>query len=117
MTDPVMSMGSNAASRVTAMESAPYMRGTRAKFTIQAAIGVAATVPFPVVFDKQLPAGAEGYSVVIAFEGTDTGILGSLSAMVQGGVTKTLAGCTINVKNSALVSLGLNVTCHVIAVY
>lgn len=109
--------GSNAAARVAAMELAPYMRGTRGKFTIQAAIGIAATVPFPVVFDKPLPADAVGYSVVVTFEGTDTGILGNLSAMVQGGVSKTLTGCTINVKNSALLALGLNVIGHVIAVY
>lgn len=107
-----------AATRVSTIEGAPYVRGVRGKATIQAAIGIAAVVPITITYDAALPTGTPlTYSAIVTFEGTDTGILGNLSAMVAGGASKTLTGCTVNVKNSALVSLGLNVIVHVLALY
>lgn len=103
-----------AADRATQIENAPYMRGSFGKATISVALGVAATVDFPVTFDKPLPVTT--YAVVVGFEGADTGILGNLSAMVK-TASKTTTGCTVSVKNSALVSLGLNVVVTVIALY
>jgi hypothetical protein len=102
------------AAKVTQIEAAPYMRGSRGRFTIATPIGVAATVDFPVTFDKALP--TTDYNVVVGFEGADTGILGNLSAMVKPS-SKTMTGCTVSVKNSALLSLGLNVTVTVVALY
>ncbi len=102
------------AAKVTQIEAAPYLRGSRGRFTIATAVGVAATVDFPVVFDKALP--TTDYNVVVGFEGSDTGVLGSLSAMVK-PASKSMTGCTVSVKNSALISLGLNVTVTVIALY
>jgi hypothetical protein len=103
-----------AAAAVAAMEAAPYMRGTSGEVTLSAAIGVAATVSVPIVFDKPLP--TKGYRVVVSFEGEDTGILGNLSAMTVSS-SKDFTGCTVRVKNSALVSLGLNVKVIATALY
>ncbi len=105
---------SASATKVAEMEAAPYMRGTRGKFTINAALGVAAVVDFPVTFDKALPNTT--YNAVVGFEGSDGGILGALTAMVKAG-SKTTTGCTITIKNTALVSLGLNVVVTVVALY
>ena len=113
MTDPLIQIGGNADHKVVEMEMAPYMRGTRGKATISAAIAIAATVPVVVVFDKVLP--TSDYSPQVTLEG-DEGILASLSCIVKAG-TRTTAGCTVSVKNSALVSLGINVIVHVTATY
>ncbi len=131
MTDPLIQVGGSSAASsaemsqamqriisaeaaLTGMANAPYMRGTRGKVTVSAAIASLAAVDFPVTFDVPLPVTT--YNAVIGFEGADTGILGSLTAMVKAG-SKTATGCTVTVKNSALLSLGLNVVVTVVALY
>ncbi len=113
MTDPLIQVGGPADSKVREMEMAPYMRGTRGSATISANIAIAATVDVPVTFDKALPTAS--YSPQVTLEGT-SGILGNLSAIVKGG-SLTTTGCVVQVKNSALVALGISVVVHVTATY
>jgi len=101
-----------AEAKLTAMESAPYMRGTRGKAPLSLTLGVAATSTVPVVFDAALP--VDTYSPQVTLEGA-SGVLGSLAVIVQTPLSKT--GCTVLVKNSGLISLAVNVTVHVTASY
>ncbi len=107
------------ATRVATIESAPYVRGVVGKVTIGAAIGIGATVPLTVTLrgpDGQpytMPSAT--YNAIAGIEGDD-GLLGNLSCMIKAG-SKTTTGCVVNVKNNALVSLGLSATVTVIAFY
>lgn len=114
MTDPLISLGGSAESKVREMEMAPYMRGTRGKLTIAAAVAVAAAVDLFVTFDKTLPTA--DYAPQVTLEGPSTLLGGSLTAMVKAN-GREVGGCWVTVKNSALVSLGLNAVIHVTATY
>ncbi len=109
----------DALARVAAIEAAPYLRGVVGKATIAAAIGVGATVPLTVVLrgptGQPFTMPSAAYNAVAGIEGDD-GLLGNLSCMIKAG-SKTTTGCVVNVKNNALVSLGLSATVTVVAFY
>ncbi len=113
------SAASAVAARVSTIESAPYIRGVVGKATIAAAIGVGATVPLTVTLrgpdGQPYTMPNTSYNAIAGIEGDD-GLLGNLSCMIKAG-SKTTTGCVVNVKNNALVSLGLSATVTVVAFY
>ena len=79
---------------------------TRGRATLQTGIGVGASVPVTLVFDKAVP--DTGYDLTGLWLENPTG-LGSLFPV--GPLTaKAVDGCTIQVKNTSLVSIGSGAT-------
>lgn len=91
----------------------PYMRGTKGTATIGVAIGIGATSNITVTFDQALP--DTNYALIASIEGT-AGLLGNLVA-VPLSASKTTTTCVVAVKNTSLVTLGLNAIVTAFAVY
>ncbi len=105
------SSASAVAGRVTTIEQSPYLRGTFGKTTITANIAVGDTAPITVVFET--PLQAANYVPLIGFEGT-SGLLGALTGIVP-TANKAVDRCVVLVKNTSLISLGLNAVVNVVA--
>jgi hypothetical protein len=91
----------------------PFVRGTKGAATIGVAIGIGATSNLTITFDRALP--DTNYSIIASIEGT-AGLLGNLVA-VPISASKTTTSCVVAVKNTSLVTLGLNAIVTAFAVY
>lgn len=94
-------------------DTTAFVRGTKGSATVTQNIGIGATSTVTVTFDGTLP--NTDYAVIVQIEGT-AGLLGNLVALPL-SATKTTTTVQVAVKNTSLVTLGLNATVTAFAVY
>lgn len=99
-----------AEAQLTAIEGG-YLDGTVGQATLTSNIGIGATYPVTVPFARPMP--DTNYVVLVSIEG-GAQLLGVVVPMLPAS-SKTITSCVVSVKNTGLVTLGLNAVVRVAA--